>query len=337
MKKSNWIKTYLVDILPCVTILLYILAIVYEMALFSVFDISVLGYISLTENLVSIIEPLLYFTLIFLIVIADLFILSNSSFPSLPTIKKITDFFDNKKHLHVIVKILIIIPLFPLLIIYGILYGIVIMPEIFIESISKAKVRNYGFLFFGTYTLLFFILSYCAWLPTVSSYNGMGKALYGLMMPLIIAFFFSTMRFVFPGREKLIQAIKKITLRERVFFLVIYYIFAIAVFSYSGFDYGNTLKQKDSTVFTIRMTDGTVFDNTKYGYISKMGNHVFLYEKASDASIILYNENIGYQKIINDDSRKPMLYDLIKKSKQHPQNTLNNTNTTSIKQKQDGR
>lgn len=59
------------------------------------------------------------------------------------------------------------------------------------------------------------------------------------------------------------------------------------------------------------MTDGRAFDNTNYVYISKLNDYVFLQEKQSNANIILYNENIKYLKIKNEDLKKSILLSTI--------------------------
>ena len=106
-------------------------------------------------------------------------------------------------------------------------------------------------------------------------------------------------------------------MRERGLFIVVYYIYSIIVFSQSGLEYGRKLKENDKTVFTVQLTDGTFFDNSQYGYINKMGNHVFLYEKSSKSNIILHEQNIECLKIRNDDSRNPLIYQIIKGTKQN--------------------
>lgn len=314
MRNTNWIKTYLIDILPGVSILLYILAIVYQMAFFSAFDISVLSYISLTETLISIIEPLLIFTLFFLLSAFILFRFSTPSPSLFPGKKQVIAFLDKNKHHPVIVKLLIAIPLFPALIAYTIIYSIVMPPEKIIKMLVDEKNRYMRWFTYGGTAVIYFALSYLAWRLTEPNYNGMAKALYGLVMPLMILDFIVTIRSFFPNPEEMVETLKKISVRGRAFVLIVYYIFSIIVFSHSGFAYGNMLKNNDSTLFTIKMEDGSSFDNSGYVYISKMGDHVFLYERQSGANIILNNENITCQRIINDDLRKSLLSPYKKKT-----------------------
>ena len=318
MKKNNWLKTYLIDIIPGVAILLYILAIVYKLAFFSAFEIEVLGYISLLETLLSIIEPLFLFTLILLLTVAELFVFSKypALFPSLDDLKK---FFSRTKKYPLAVKILIAIPLFPLYIVYAIIYLIIFSPEFLVGHLSKKRKKKKNkededddnLIFFGGRVLVFFTFSCAIWSSFLTGNSGVVNSLTGLIAPWLIISCFFIIRFAFPDHDNIIKLLKKITLREKVFFIAVYYIFAIFVFGQSGYEYGNMLKKNDSTVFTIQMNDGNVFGNTEHGYIGKMGNYIFLYERASNNKIILYNENIEYIEIRNDDSRQTLLYTAI--------------------------
>lgn len=276
MNKTNWIKTYLIDILPCVTILLYVLAIVYEMAFFSIFNINVLSYISLVEILISISEPLLYFSLLSLVTFVSLYaIMQPSDISILPDPTFIDKFLEKTKKLPLVVKIIIAIPLFPLYFLYVIFYGIVMMPDFYVGIFYKKDSGKAGFFFIGMFMVMLFVLSYFLWSFLLNSHNGMSNALNGLLAPLSIIILYVCFRRLFPNREKMIGLIKRIGKKEIGFFVAVYYIFTLVIFYQSGFDYGKELKTKDTTSFTLHLTDGTTFDNTNYGYINKMGNHIF--------------------------------------------------------------
>ena len=318
MNRPNWIKTYLVDALPCIAILLYILAICYEMAFFSAFDINALSYISLIEILLNITEPLLYFTLLSLIMIAELLLLNSfSSSGILPVPKsakeKFNNFINNRLRIPKIVKIIIKILLISIYFIYIVIYYIAIFPERALETLMEEAHHNkLRTVLFVILLFFFFLISYFCYLYFrhwgLSNQNGMSNALNGLLSPLLIIALFLIVRVLFPKPETIIRAIQKTTLSKRVIFILLYYIFSIVVFYQSGFEYGNDLKENDSTIFYAQMTDGAVFDNTEYLYIDKLGNHVFLFEKSSNTSIVLHDENIMCLKIKNDDSRNTLIY-----------------------------
>ena len=70
--KSNWIKAYIVDIMPCIGVALYILAFIYNISFYSVFDINIINYISIQDTFISIIEFLIVFSVLALILVAGL-------------------------------------------------------------------------------------------------------------------------------------------------------------------------------------------------------------------------------------------------------------------------
>ena len=58
-KYSKWIKTYIIDVLPGITIASYVLGIVYSTAFYYVFDIEITHFISLGEMFLDITNTLL--------------------------------------------------------------------------------------------------------------------------------------------------------------------------------------------------------------------------------------------------------------------------------------
>ena len=127
MAKQGWIKTYLVDIMPLIAILLYVLAIIYDLAFFSAFDINVLRYISLTETLINIIEPLLLFAPLILISVGIIILfLREGSYPTLP---KPNTIYKKFKNCSITIKKIVVIPFIFFYIIDVVLYMIAKIPE----------------------------------------------------------------------------------------------------------------------------------------------------------------------------------------------------------------
>lgn len=58
---TNWLKVYIIDILPCISLLLYALGIIYNRALFGEFNINILEFVSLTDLFISILDALVAF------------------------------------------------------------------------------------------------------------------------------------------------------------------------------------------------------------------------------------------------------------------------------------
>ena len=73
MKEKNWIKTYIFDLLPLLTAMVYVVAILYNKAYFSVFGFNVINYISLSDMLMSVIELFIYVVVAIIIFVSVLY------------------------------------------------------------------------------------------------------------------------------------------------------------------------------------------------------------------------------------------------------------------------
>lgn len=325
MENKNWIKRYIVDVMPCITVLLYVLAIGYELSYFSVFGIDILSYFSLTETLINIAEPLLFFTLFFFFSVVTI----NYYILAVPVIlkpfsllKKFVNYVTNKvlpsKPIPILLKItiLVLINLFcyiilaPLFYIWFFLLNLIVMQEFLLIILSETKNKNRRILLLLIITILYFIFSYMIWyyLLLNTNCNGMEIAFLGLVSPMLIFLIYLFARMLIIDKNTLLDYIKTFSSRERAFVLFAYYLFSIVVFYQSGFEYGEEIKKNDKTVFSIQMSDGSVFDDRQYGYISKVGNNIFLYKKKTDENYIINTGDIKYMNIKIDDLRTPMSY-----------------------------
>ena len=59
MATQNWIKTYVIQILPVLALIIYIIGFVYYMVYYYQFGINITSYITLAEVLVSTLTPIL--------------------------------------------------------------------------------------------------------------------------------------------------------------------------------------------------------------------------------------------------------------------------------------
>ena len=59
MATQNWIKTYVIQILPVLALIVYIIGFVYYMVYYYQFGINITSYITLAEVLVSTLTPIL--------------------------------------------------------------------------------------------------------------------------------------------------------------------------------------------------------------------------------------------------------------------------------------
>lgn len=296
--KQNWVKVYIVDILPCIAVSLYILAIVYNLALFSHFGIDILTFLSLTELLIGIVEPLLV-TALFVFITCGIIVLPMIDLIQHERIKFKT-YSKRIKYLRNIVKNIDK---------YHIRYlRNKIRKMRIIDKDNKDIITS-----ISLYVLVIYIISYFLFSYNVVLYDygaGMGRALCGLLIPISIVpvlFVYSIATTLTVLDIRLDETVKKITSFDKVFIGFITYIYAIAIFYQSGSEYACEIQKKPKTEFSIKMSDGSIFDNSKFGYISRINDKIFLFSKSSDENVILEDEGIIYTKITGTSQRSLLI------------------------------
>lgn len=250
--KSNWIKTYIVDVLPCLSIALYLLAYTYNISFYQVFNIDIIPYLSFNDTLQSIIKPLI------MILLASTGIMAffTQSIPLLIGEKKHAKN-ANKRTVHYFT-----------------------MDFTIISVVSLA---------------LFFILVFCFDIP-----NG---NLYAPTICVLIPFFLVILYFLIATSNKKI-ADRLLTInncsRIDMFIMVLsYYIFAFLVFNVSGSKKGKYIMNHNQIAFEIKLSDGTLYNDSEYTYISYLNCNYFLYERKTKDVIIIPNDKLNYVKINN--------------------------------------
>lgn len=321
---SNWVKAYIIDVLPCITVAIYVLAFIYNMSFFSVFNINSVQYISLSEMLLSIIEPLVAFVFISLIVSWMGLWWFTSYLPQFNVLE--AERRNGKKHWIIPYRFLRIIIKFRKTKIYLFLkkiYDKTKRSEIKIkekqENKRKAleKEKDYhswhAFSVFFVFVLLSFYL-YINLQKKGLLEKGMMGASIGLSLPLVL---FVTMSIIgtcvaivlFDTDSRKIRKYKVIEIVEMV---ILYYCFAITVFHISGKDYGKYVKEHDIATFEIKTSDGNQFCNYNYRYINNMNDKIFLLEKKTGNNVILNQESIVFMKVIfKDESNHSIIVKVI--------------------------
>lgn len=312
--KSNWIKAYIVDVLPCITVAIYILAFIYNIAFFSVFNINVTHFLSFGEMLLSIIDTLVAFAFLSLLAIwFSLFYITYFA----PWDEQMENRKRNNQHKKKFLKI-------PFRYLRKIVSAkkskFCTIISHFIKKIEEKeeasrirnekrkeeleKIENYHSWSSFFSTLIVTLLSY--WLFNTMQEKGnldkgiMGASI-GLFIPVCIsailpvAFYVGRMLDFSKKKKKFV--IKKFKSIELVEIIIVYYIYAIAIFYISGIDSGNYYKKNDLVKFEIKASDGTCFSDSAYRYINYINEKVFLLEKETSDNIIIDKEGISYLKI----------------------------------------
>ncbi len=312
--KKNWIKAYIVDVLPCITVAVYVLAIIYNIAYFSVFNINILHYLSFSDMLLSILDTLVVFAFISLFLIwYTLFFLTSiiADEDRLEKFKKER----MGKHLWRFVPIKIVR-----------LYIKIKNSEIgkrFIEYKKKQDEQEKQYIqerqkrkeeqeknpyyhswkeFIGASFIM--VISYNVYILLIEKGaldTGMAVATIALLFPIIlycvmpVALYVDKHLFGLPVTKQMyFRRYKPIALLE---IILVYYIYAVTIFYKSGVESGKYYKNNDVVEFSIKTNDGTEFNDSSYRYINILNERVFLLEKSTNKNLILTNDGIAYIKV----------------------------------------
>lgn len=257
---SNWIKIYIIDILPGLAVALYILGFFYTGFFYSAFGINIEHYISLSEMLLDILFPLIIMVLFYLLILILIYyLLYEDSLPFFSkkldeSIKKYKENEGDKTELY--------------------------------KLFSKKNNRLLKGLFISTISVLIFFIGIN---ELIVDENKVPSMISPLLLNFIILLFFAPIFILSTPRPQ-----RSVMIFETV---LTYYIFAAIIFGYCGYKEGLYVKNHDTARFEIKINDGKIFDNISYRYFNQINDRVFLLEKESQNKIILGKENILYMKI----------------------------------------
>lgn len=276
---SNWIKAYIIDVLPFMSIALYILALLYNITFYSVFNINVIPYMSLSEALLSIVESLLTFSL-FVGVIS--FFLFAWEYVFLP--QEIKKFGPQNKWFKRYKK-----------------SKRLKFFNVWIKYEIKSSKRSSFFVYVvpSIIMLLSFSLFDCITYYLIDGSDYIGNMHLGMCTPAFVFFMIlTTITETFPNIAKsLFELIKALSASELIAIIVIYYVYLVFVFLSGGIKNGEYIKDNPTAAFEIETIDQTVYKDSCYSYIGNTKDFIFLMEKNTDNRIILGNQSIVYCKI----------------------------------------
>lgn len=328
MDNKNWIKVYVIDVLPIITISLYILAVLYNIAYYTVFGINIVKYISLSEMLMTIIEPLVIFLLYILFMIWMSYVQAIIILPFIK--KKYLQFVARarkktffRKIIYFIIKLKRKVYRTPWLI-----SRIERVKEDMDVNTGKSKLGLVKDVILSIFlsTILYLII-------TLSSKSVMGlwfSILIILLPPTFLINIFNKSFFSPKHKERL----KALSATEVSLSLFAYYIFCICVFYHNGTDCAGYYKNNNQVTFEIKTNDGNFFSDEEYGYIDQLNNTIFLYEKETNRATILHISTLNYIKIDLSSRHNgliPYIYYLISKTYYMSQKCLKTSNQSNKK------
>ena len=287
-KYSKWIKTYIIDVLPAITIATYVLGIVYNMSFYSVFGLDITQYLSLGEMFLGIVNILLsiifmYLGMILYVVFVQKYypynlaelggkLCSNNSTEEIKsevsTGNEVTE--ESTKDVETDNT----------------------TEDVESENKKRFLRMNIRYLLFIASVFFFSLLLYVI-LNATSGRNFCGQSQSFMVIPFIV----STLFLLIP----IPVIIGSVSSHKRSIMILetvaVFYLFAYVVISYSGRINGEYVRDHDKATFEIKLNDGSILNNNSYRYINQVNDRVFLLDKKTNENMILANDGIMYMKI----------------------------------------
>lgn len=253
----NWIKVYIIDVLPGLTAGLYILGYLYNSFYYDAIGIDISHYITLSEMLIDIIGPLTIISLSFFPY--SLFFIWFHYISTYANIKK------NQKERKDISK-----------------------AERADNWFYKRNKKFIIFLLISTVVPLVIYISI-----NIIKYDGYYPSQIFIGNPLFMTFvltsFFAPIFILSTPKPQ-----KSVLIVETA---VAIFIYSAILLGYCGYANGKFIRDYDTASFEIKTTDGTLFDNKRYRYTNQVSERVFLLEKSTRTNVVIEKDNISYMKI----------------------------------------
>lgn len=281
----NWIKAYIVDVLPCISIAFFVLAYEYNSSFYSVFGIDIIQYATFGDIFLSITEPIILYAMFILVILFyfGIYLVVPEKRENVAKRKP------NFKYLRFLVKV----------------RNIIIIRSVF-ANMNRRLI--YACQFFSVmFPLGLCYMVYWNFIRTGYISPTLYSCVIALIVPVVLYLFFLLLYSLFSTQTitNILNNLRKYTF-EVISFFVLYYMCAITLFKTVGFEYGEQIKYGDNFEFEIQTMNDSVFTDKEYIYIGHLSDYTFLYKKETLENIILGKDGIVYTKIydrtnINND------------------------------------
>lgn len=293
---TNWVKAYIVDVLPCISIAFFTFAYIYNDAYYTVFEIDIAPYASFGDIFMSITTPLIIFAILAAFVLAFVIDTYTTATKALENFEE--DLKKNPK------------PYIPFEIKYLLFRYFVKLKQTKVFQYLKNKkiISNKKKVPVTREThsslmieLLFSFIVYAFSGSIYSNYVEEGVIIpsllsssIALMIPLLVVpMLLYAERLVGASllRKKWVKASDFSNYRI-VAIIIGFYVYGVIMFNIIGHKGGIQAMINKPIKFEIVTTNGEHFDNTKYIYIGHISNNTFLREAKKNINIILNEECI---------------------------------------------
>lgn len=304
---KNWFKVYIVDVRPCISVAIYILGVVYNLSYFSSYGVNVLHYITLSELLIAIVEPLIIISLVSLFVFIAASYYGNYMSDFLEALRKrdksekdgglpVENLADSYVNLLLRNKFLRT-HIYPL------------HKKMVSDSAPKRntnKSLKYALFVVSLAACIGLVLAYDSQ-SFIPNYTGMAKATIALSLLTTVYLLLFIPRNLWSNKDDVVfKNYASMEIASSVFF---FYLTAVVVFYKAGKETALYNETHDEITFVLKTSGGQQFDNESYIYIEQLNEDVFLCERSTKDVVILNKENIESTKINFNKKKCASLFD----------------------------
>jgi len=281
----NWFKAYVIDVLPSLSILLYVVAIINNVSFYSEFGIRIWEYVSFTEFLSDVLVQIVgvSFVVALFLNIVYIFYLNYDKYNNFHRsfYSKFIKFLKKLKKYH---------PKF---------YAII--NKISKTNRKKDKIKGRSLVsIFGVYSCLSIYLFYKEPIRNdITYWVHIQQIVCAIILPFIFccyALFFVQLfsRHILTIKQ-LVKFLRRIHVYEYILSFIIFFMYICSInYIQSKRDAQyliNTPRQ-----FEVKEVDGTIYNNQDYIFIKNQYSKVFIKEKNRSAYYVLNMDNISYLK-----------------------------------------
>lgn len=305
---NNWFKVYIVDIIPSISVAVYTLGVVYNLSYFSSYGVNVLHFITLSELLIAIVEPLIIISL------SSLFVFMAISYYG----SYMSDFWEalrkrDKSDRDGGLPVENLADSYVNLLLRNKFLRTHIYPlhkKMVSNNAPKKNANNNNV----KYVLFVVSLIVCVGLVLaydsqsfIPNYTGMAKATIALSLLTIVYLLLFIPRNLWSNKsDSVSKNYASMEIASSVFF---FYLTAVVVFYKAGKETAQYNESHDEITFVFKTSGGQQFDNESYIYIEQLNEDVFLCERSTKDVVILNKENIESTKINFNKKKSGSLFE----------------------------
>ena len=145
----------------------------------------------------------------------------------------------------------------------------------------------------------------------INIFEGRYSGFVPIFIPLLLTIILFACKALSRSKPAIYQQFQAITISDKILTFILYFVFAVAVVYESGYRDGKSILQRDEVVFKLTLTDNSTYDNNGFTYIKHSGGRLFLYDKQSKSSLVIFEENVLSLNLYSRNVQKESVIDYI--------------------------